>query len=218
MGTPSPGPRRLAKTPSRAALSPKGERGGFPQVRRQSRFFTDFDATLVIDGARLTVAGGLADNCIVQQLQMLIWGSGSAKECAAEILETVPALMRFIRAQMRGHRGPELSVPQFRTLLFLSRNGGASLSALAEFLGLSLPGASRLVEGLVRKNFVVRRIPPGNRRLIALALSARGRRTVAAARQATETRLAEVVAPLPADQRAAIQRALRILREKTQIA
>jgi DNA-binding MarR family transcriptional regulator len=154
------------------------------------------------------------DNCSVQQLQVLTRRRASAEECAAEILETVPAVMRFIRAQMRRHRGRELSVPHFRTLLFLRRNGGASLSALAQFLGLSLPAASRLVEGLVRRNFVVRRIPPGNRRLIALALSARGRRTVGAARQATESRLAEVVAPLPAGERAAIGRALQTLREK----
>jgi DNA-binding MarR family transcriptional regulator len=153
----------------------------------------------------------------MQQLQVLTRATGSAEGCAAEILETVPAVMRFIRTQMRGHRGSDLSVPQFRTLLFLSRNGGASLSALAEFLGLSLPATSRLVEGLVRKDFVVRRIPPGNRRLIALALSAGGRRTVAAARQATESRLAEVVAPLPAGERTAIQRALRTLREKLQL-
>jgi DNA-binding MarR family transcriptional regulator len=152
----------------------------------------------------------------MQQLQGLTRATKSAEGCAAEILETVPVVMRFIRAQMRRHRGPELSVPHFRTLLFLSRNGGASLSALAEFLGLSLPATSRLVEGLVRKNFVVRRIPPGNRRLIALALSAGGRRTVGGARQATESRLAEVVAPLPAGERAAIGRALRTLREKLQ--
>jgi DNA-binding MarR family transcriptional regulator len=153
----------------------------------------------------------------MQPLQLLSGATGSAEECAAEILETVPAVMGFIRAQMRCHRGPELSVPHFRALLFLRRNGGASLSALAEFLGLSLPATSRLVEGLVRKNFVVRRIPPGNRRLIALALSAAGRRTVAAARQATESRLAEVVAPLPAGERAAIGHALRTLREKLRL-
>ena len=152
----------------------------------------------------------------MQQLQVLTRGPDSSEGCAAEILESVPAVMRFIRAQMRHHRGPELSVPHFRTLLFLGRNDGASLSALAEFLGLSLPAASRMVEGLVRKNFVVRRIPPGNRRLIALALSARGRRTVAAARQATERRLAEVVASIPPGQRAAIQRGLRALRERFQ--
>jgi len=57
---------------------------------------------------------------------------------------------------------------------------------------------------------------PRNRRLIALALSARGQRTVAAARQATERRLAEAVASIPLGQRAAIHRALRALRERFQ--
>jgi len=154
----------------------------------------------------------------MQQLGEPARAAGSAEECAAEVLEAVPAVMRFIRAQMRHHRGPELSVPHFRTLLFLSRHGGASLSALAGFLGLSLPATSRLVEGLVMRNFVTRRIPRGNRRLVALSLRACGERTVCAARQATERRLAEVVAALPAGERAAIQRALRTLREEFQSA
>ena len=154
----------------------------------------------------------------MQQLQALTTPTLSTERCAAEILESVPTVMRFIRAQMRHHRGPELSVPQFRTLLFLRRNEGASLSALAEFLGLSLPATSRLVEGLVRKSFVIRQIPPRNRRLVSLALSARGQRTIDAARQATESRLAQVVASLPPIERAAIQRALRILREVFQSA
>ena len=152
----------------------------------------------------------------MQQLQRLISPTCSAGECAAEILEAVPAVMRFIRSQMRCHRGSALSVPQFRALLFLSRNPGAILSALAEFLGLSLPAASRLVEGLVGKKFVARRIPPGNRRQVVLSVSARGQRTVDAARQATERRLAEVVAPLRSEERMAIRRALRTLREEFQ--
>lgn len=134
-------------------------------------------------------------------------------DCAAEILESVPAVMRFIRAQMRQARGSDLSVPQFRALVFLNRNQDASLSALAEHLGLSLPTASRLVEGLVRKNLVGRRIPHGNRRLIALTVNARGRRTVSAAQQATVRRLSEVLTPLHSGERAAVQFALRRLRD-----
>jgi len=124
--------------------------------------------------------------------------------------------MRFIRAQMRGHRGSNLSVPQFRTLLFLRRRRNASLSALAGHLGLSLPAASRLVDGLIKRNLVARRIPQDNRRLVALSLRACGQRTVRAAQRATERRLAEVVTELPAGQRAAIQRALQTLREQFQ--
>lgn len=171
---------------------------------------------MAINPAQLTVTRRLHDNCIMQQLQRLMSPTCSAGECAAGILEVVPAVMRFIRVQMRRHRGSALSVPQFRALLFLSRSPGASLSTLAEFLGLSLPATLRLVEGLVRKNFVARRIPPGNRRLVALSISARGQRTICAARQATERRLAEVVASLCNDERAAIQRALRTLREEFQ--
>jgi DNA-binding MarR family transcriptional regulator len=150
----------------------------------------------------------------MQQLNNTTIVRTSAADCAAEILDAVPTVMRFIRAQMRRHRGSDLSVPQFRTLAFLSRYPGASLSALAEHLGLSLPATSRLVEGLVQKSLVVRRIPPGNRRLVALSISARGERTVLVARQATERRLTEVVAPLPNDDRARIHLALRVLREE----
>lgn len=150
----------------------------------------------------------------MQQLRNTTVSKASAEECAAEILDAVPEVMRFIRTQMRWYRGSDLSVPQFRTLVFLSRHAGASLSALAEHLGLSLPATSRLVEGLVRKSLAVRRVPRGNRRVVALSISARGARTVLAARQATEKRLRDAVAPLPSGDCAMIRCALRTLREE----
>ncbi len=150
----------------------------------------------------------------MKQLQHRTNSAGSSKGCAAEILETVPTVMQFIRAQMRRHRGSDLSVPQFRALAFVSREPGTSLSAVAEFLGLSRPATSQLVEGLVRKGLAVRRIPPGNRRTVALSISGRGEKTVSAARQATERRLSEVMASLGDDDCAIIQRALRALREE----
>ncbi|HUJ09281.1 MAG TPA: MarR family transcriptional regulator [Verrucomicrobiae bacterium] len=152
----------------------------------------------------------------MQQLQRTIAPSNSAQQCAAEILEAVPAIIRFIRSEMRSHRGADLSVPQFRTLALLSRNQGASLSVVAEFLGLSLPATSRLVDGLVKKGLVTRQIPAGNRRQVALSVSTRGRTTWENARQATQQQLAEVIAPLTAAQRSRIQEAMRILQQSFQ--
>ncbi len=63
---------------------------------------------------------------------------------------------------------------------------------------------------------MLRRIPPGNRRLVALSLSVRGQKSICVARQATERRLAEVLASLPSGKRAAIQRALSTLRKTFQ--
>ena len=48
-------------------------------------------------------------------------------ECARQLLDTTPQVMRFIRAEMRSHRGHDLSVPQFRTLTFINRNPEVSL-------------------------------------------------------------------------------------------
>ncbi len=78
-------------------------------------------------------------------------------ECARQLLETIPQIMRFIRAEMRSHRGHDLSVPQFRTLTFIHRNPEVSLSHLADHLGLTLPSTSKLVDGLVNQKIITRR-------------------------------------------------------------
>lgn len=154
----------------------------------------------------------------MQRLHAATVRACSPTDCAAEILEAVPAAIRFIRAQMRRHRGSDLSVPQFRTLAFIHSHSGTTLSAVSDWLGLSLPATSRLVGGLVRKKLVSRRIPAGNRRVVALSISARGDRTVAAARRATVMRLAAVVAPFSDDERGAIRSALSALRREFEAA
>lgn len=154
----------------------------------------------------------------MQGLHTASVGGCTAADCAAEILEAVPAAIRFIRAQMRRHRGSDLSVPQFRTLAFIHSHPGVSLSALSDWLGLSLPATSRLVGGLVRRKFVSRRTPAGNRRVVALSISARGNRTVSAARRATVMRLAAVVAPFSEEERAAVRGALSALRREFEAA
>ena len=76
--------------------------------------------------------------------------------CAQEILEVVPAVMLAIRAELRRHRTADLSVPQFRTLAFIDRQADASLSDVAEHIGLTLPSMSKIVDGLVTRKFVTR--------------------------------------------------------------
>ena len=168
--------------------------------------------------ACLTGPMDLSDHGNMQRLQIASVGGCTAADCAAEILEAVPAAIRFIRAQMRRHRGSDLSVPQFRTLAFIHSHPGVSLSVLSDWLGLSLPATSRLVGGLVRRKFVSRRTPAGNRRVVALSISARGNRTVSAARRATVMRLAAVVAPLSEEERGAVRGALFALRRQFEAA
>ena len=68
-------------------------------------------------------------------------------------MEVVPLVMRHIRTGMRTHRMRGLSVPQFRTLIFLNRNEGACLSQVAEHVGVTLASepASKVVSALAEQ-------------------------------------------------------------------
>jgi len=134
------------------------------------------------------------------------------EDCAREILEVVPLVMQALRTEMRSHRGPELSVPHFRVLAYLNRNEGASLSDVADYVGLRLPSMSTLVDGLVTRGLVSREPSPKDRRRIALCLTARGRATLAAARRATHAGLARLLTALSNEDQATVVAAMHALR------
>lgn len=131
---------------------------------------------------------------------------------AALLLETAPLVMRRIRAQMRGHRAADLSVPQFRALGFVRRHAGASLSEVADHLGLTLPATSRLVDGLVARGYVQRQLSASDRRSVALTASAKGETMLDATRERALADLRERLAPLSEADRAALVSALEMLR------
>jgi DNA-binding MarR family transcriptional regulator len=130
--------------------------------------------------------------------------------CARQLLEVAPLVMRAIRAEMRAGGG-NLTVPQFRALAFVSRNPGASLSDVAEHMGLTLPSMSKLNDGLVARKLVTRVTATADRRRLVLAPTARGRALLESRRAATRVRLAERLAPLPAADRAVVSAAMHAL-------
>lgn len=132
--------------------------------------------------------------------------------CARELLETVPLVMHALRGEMRRHRAAGLSVPQFRTLGFVGRQAGASLSAAAEHMGLTLPSMSVLVDGLVARKLVARAPDPRDRRRVTLTLTPRGRTLLERTYREAEARLAERLSALSPGERDAVQHGLRLLR------
>ncbi len=136
----------------------------------------------------------------------------SPEVCAQEILEVVPQVMRAIRAEMRRHRTADLSVPQFRTLNYLGRCPQASLSDVADYIGLTLPSASKIVEGLVARKLLSRQTDPADRRRLTLSLTRSGQTALEASRRATRACLAESLATLTEAERATVTKAMAALR------
>src|SRR5690349_50071 len=97
----------------------------------------------------------------------------SADDCAAELLEAVPPVMWFMRQKTRRYRRG-LSVQQMQAMYLVQQQPSASLSAVAEHIGASLPTTSRIVTGLVRKKLLRRGGSAADRRQLELAITARG--------------------------------------------
>ena len=159
--------------------------------------------------------------CSMQQMQHAatkppddsVESGESGESLAAALMEVAPLVMREIRMRMRQHRGPELSVPQFRALGYLRRHPACSLTALAEHLGLSLPATSRMVEALVAAGLIVREPSASDRRYVTLRLSQEGERIQITARAAALKSLAARLESLDPAQRENIAQALAPLRQ-----
>jgi len=133
--------------------------------------------------------------------------------CADAVLNIAPPVVRAIRKMMREHRLPDLSVPQFRALGLLSFCSDASLSTVADYIGSSLPAASRMIDGLVAKNLIARKQCCRDRRQVSLELTPMGREAFLESRQATRLQLARRLSGLSAKKKEGVIEAMRWLGE-----
>jgi DNA-binding MarR family transcriptional regulator len=136
----------------------------------------------------------------------------SEEQCAAAVMESGPLIMRTIVCHMRSRAPAGVTVPQFRTLIFLSRHEGACLSDVTAHSGLTLATMSKVIDVLVKRGLVLREVSPEDRRRITLALTPEGRETLDRARRHTRSRVAEMLAVLSPAERKAVVRAMECLR------
>ncbi len=132
--------------------------------------------------------------------------------CAAEILDVIPLLMRTIKREMRQRRASGLSVPQFRAMIFIDRQGQVALVQVAGHLGLTSATTCRMMDELVARQLVLSRPSTVDRRKITLTLTREGQAVLENARQGTMKRLEELLAGLSGEENAAILQAMDALR------
>ena len=137
----------------------------------------------------------------------------TSEKCAASVMEAIPLVMRFIRSDIRARNSSTISVPQFRALAFLDRNPGASLSDLAEHLGVTCATASANTERLVQRNFVHRCDHPQERRRVVLSLTEAGLHHLQQCRGQTRDRIAELLNSLAEEQILLIEEGLTLLQQ-----
>ena len=108
-----------------------------------------------------------------------------------------------------------LTLSNFKVLHALDEHTDVSVKELAEHLGLSLPGMSRALDGLLKRGFVDRREDVSDRRVKRVRLTDDGRWLL---EQFNATRLAgleQFAAALTDEERASLSAALSPILERT---
>ena len=119
--------------------------------------------------------------------------------------------MCVLRAELHACQPAGLSLPQFRALVYVDRHPDASLSEIAEHIGLSLPSLSKLMDTLVQRCDVRHDVATDDRRRACFCLTPDGHRTLAAVRDEIQQRLMPLLAAYSVDEQAQILAVMQLL-------
>ncbi|WP_196601375.1 MarR family winged helix-turn-helix transcriptional regulator [Gloeocapsopsis dulcis] len=126
-------------------------------------------------------------------------------------MTVIPAMTRFLRTEIRHHGEPHLSLSQLRVLYFLQRKPQSSLSEVADYLDVTRPTMSGIVERLVQRGLVHRMEDLYERRRIALTLTIAGVTEMERVYGATLASVASRLEGLSNEQRNQVMAGLSIL-------
>jgi DNA-binding MarR family transcriptional regulator len=135
-----------------------------------------------------------------------------SEACAERLYEIVPPVMQLLRQEMRAAVSGHLSITQFRVLARLQKKRDSGIGELAEWIGTSLPGISRMVDGLVRRGLVKRVRQVVDRRQVQLTLTPSGKRFYAQVKKKAQKSMAGKVSECSPKQKEILMNSLRDLK------
>jgi DNA-binding MarR family transcriptional regulator len=134
----------------------------------------------------------------------------SESDIAKKLLSVIPKVMWRLRRDLRKIAEDELTVAQYRVLANINL-GATILTELASNQGTSLPAMSKLVEGLVKRGFLIRTRRERDRRHVELTMTPKGRKTFTKFHVALRHGLADAFGTLTTEDKTRMELGLCIL-------
>jgi DNA-binding MarR family transcriptional regulator len=138
-------------------------------------------------------------------------GNAGIDACAAAVMDAGLLISRFVRAELWRHKPEGLTIAQFRGMAYVNAYPGSAPSELADYLMLSRPAVTRLVDELVRRRLIGRHADPADRRRFELTLTVAGRRMLDSHFTLVRGLVAERLASLTVAERGRIRAAMEVL-------
>jgi len=134
----------------------------------------------------------------------------------SELVSDAVRLYREAHRAMRqplfeGWKGLNLTVPQLRSLFFISSSGSSSPGRLAASLGVTPPNVTGIVDRLVEQGLVARRESEHDRRVLLLQTTDKGEAILSDLRESRTNTMTEVLSKLDELELQALVQGLRSL-------
>jgi DNA-binding MarR family transcriptional regulator len=133
--------------------------------------------------------------------------------CAKQLVETIPMVMRFIRAEVKRKNSLPVTLPQVRIMGFIERNPNCSLGNVTEFLQVTTGTCSAAVDRLVSRGLVNRVKDQSERRRINLSLTEEGNRLLTMVGERAQAAVKNAISSLPAAELQELETSLGLLKK-----
>jgi len=131
--------------------------------------------------------------------------------CAVAVMDAGLLVSRFVRAELWRQKPAGLSLAQFRGLAYVNAYPDCAPSELADYLMLTRPAVTRLVDELVRRRLLGRRVDADDRRRQTLALTVAGRRMLDSHLPLARRPVADRLESFPMDERERVRAAMALV-------
>jgi DNA-binding MarR family transcriptional regulator len=138
--------------------------------------------------------------------------AAKAPSLADQVREQFAALIQLMAvANPQPWMGLDITMPQFKVMLFLWHTGRARVGVLAEKLGIHLSNVTGILDRLVEAGFVCREEDAGDRRLVVSRLTPKGEAILAQLYDSRAAHVAERLERIPAEELVVLKRGLQAL-------
>lgn len=141
-------------------------------------------------------------------------GVGTVLQGQSKVVDAVLVANRvFVAVASRALAGtvPQVTLPQFRTLVLLDTHASMTVAQLADELGVVPSTATRMCDRLVAKKLIRRSLDRSNRRQMSLSLLPAGRQLVETSTRHRKHEIARLLTAIPAEDQTRLADSLNIL-------
>ena len=133
-------------------------------------------------------------------------------DLAEQVREQFATLVRLISmVELQAWMSLDISMGQFKVMLFLWQARRARVGVLAENLGIHVSNVTGILDRLVEAGFVCREEDAGDRRLVVSRLTPKGEATLASLYEGRAARIHDRLTKLPPEQLQALRTGLDAL-------